>query len=355
MAAIDFSGLVDAENSPMSRPPATKAFADLSEARDRPRQACALGKSSCLFGVTHMQKKLINGAARPDALRALGKARIARTWEQYYQERGYELWGFSPSPAARILAQAILDSNPRRSERIEIVDWGCGYGRDSLYFLELGFDVIEIDVSEKAVALARGAYKQRQASGIPLLGSASFHTGDLHSVFKCRPGQRVRAFFSNRVLHLLSEIDFREATRDAMTFMETDAYFCVSARSPDDFNTRLMEWIPGKEQEMARYKDPARSGHDITFVTKDRLLRAVGNALEDMHCTNATEPERVGSPNTHLLILLGRKRGWVRDTVMPTVTSSPALDTSDPWVKARATAAKAANLSLKPNQDREFR
>jgi len=106
---------------------------------------------------------------------------------------------------------------------------------------------------------------------------------------------------------------------------------------------------------MARYKDPARSGHDITFVTKDRLLRAVGNALEDMHCTNATEPERVGLPNTYLLILLGRKRGWVRDTVMPTVTSSPALDTSDPWVKARATAAKAANLSLKPNQDREFR
>ena len=120
----------------------------------------------------------------------------------------------------------------------------------------------------------------------------------------------MRAFFSNRVLHLLGEIDFSEATRDAMTCMEKGAYFCVSARSPDDFKTALMEWIPGKEQEMARYKDPARSGHDITFVTKDRLLRAVGNALKGMHCTNATEPERVGSPDTHLLILLGRKQGW---------------------------------------------
>ena len=133
-----------------------------------------------------MEKQLINGAARPDALRILEKARIAKTWQQYYEDRGYELWGFSPSPTARILAQAILDSNPGRSERIEIVDWGCGYGRDSLYFLELGFDVIGIDVSEKAIALARGAYKQRQASGIPLLGSASFHSGDLASVFKCR-------------------------------------------------------------------------------------------------------------------------------------------------------------------------
>ena len=79
MAAIDFSGLVDGENGPMSRPPPPKGFADLSEARGRPRQACALGKSSCLFGVTHMQKKLINGAARPDALRVLDKARIAKT------------------------------------------------------------------------------------------------------------------------------------------------------------------------------------------------------------------------------------------------------------------------------------
>jgi SAM-dependent methyltransferase len=223
--------------------------------------------------------------------------------------------GFSPSPTARILAQAILGSNLRRSERIEIVDWGCGYGRDSLYFLELGFDVIGIDVSEKAVALARGAYKQRQASGIPLLGSASFHAGDLRSVFKCRTGQRVHAFFSNRVLHLLAETDFRKAARDAMTCIEKGAYFCVSARSSDDFNTALMEWVPGKEQQMARYKDPARNGHDISFVTKDRLLRAVGSDLEDIHYTAATEPERVGSSDTHLLILIGRKRGWVLDAI----------------------------------------
>jgi hypothetical protein len=73
-----------------------------------------------------MPENLINGAARRDALRALAKARIATTWQQNYEERGYDLWGFSPSPTARILAQAILDSNPRRSERIEIVDWGCG-------------------------------------------------------------------------------------------------------------------------------------------------------------------------------------------------------------------------------------
>ena len=203
-----------------------------------------------------MTTNLINGAARWNALIALDKAMIAKTWQQYYEDQGYNLWGFSPSSRRH-------EYSLRRSWTAIPEDWnalrsltgGAGTGEISLYFLEPGFDVIGIDVSEKTVALARGAYKQRQASGIPLLGSASFHAGDLHSVFKCRTGQRVHAFFSNRVLHLLSEIDFREAAHDAMTCMEEGAYFCVSARSSDDSNTVLMEWIPGKEQEMARYKD----------------------------------------------------------------------------------------------------
>ena len=52
-------------------------------------------------------------------------SRIAKTWQQYYEDRGYGLWGFSPSPTARTLAEALLNSNLRRSERVEIVDWGA--------------------------------------------------------------------------------------------------------------------------------------------------------------------------------------------------------------------------------------
>jgi len=253
-----------------------------------------------------MTKRLIDGATRPGELRTMDKARIAKTWQQYYEDCGYGLWGFSPSPTARILAKAILDSHPRRSERVEVVDWGCGYGRDTLYFLELGFDVIGIDLSGKAIALARDAYKQRQASGVPLPGSASFHAADMRSVFESRVGQKVQAFFSNRVLHLLAEADLCDAMCEAIRHLEQGAYFCVSGRSSDDFNMALMEWIPGKEHEVARYKDPSRTGHDIAFVTKQRLLRTIGHDLEDTYCISAAEPERVGATDTHLLILLGR-------------------------------------------------
>ena len=254
-----------------------------------------------------MNAKMINCAAGRTDSHVPEHARIAETWQRYYEVHGYGLWGFSPSPAARILAEEILRSNPGRSERIEVVDWGCGYGRDSLYFLELGFDVIGIDVSNEAIGLARAAYKRRQATGIPLPGSASFHVGDIGSVFKSRAGQKVYAFFSNRVLHLLSHAEFCRTIYESIVCLEQGACFCVSARSPDDFDTGLMEWVPGAEQALAKYKDPARDGHAIAFVTRERLLGAVGDDLGDAQIVSATEPERVGTSETHLLVMLGRK------------------------------------------------
>jgi SAM-dependent methyltransferase len=275
-----------------------------------------------------MHKHLIDHSVRSGELYALDRTRVAKTWQQYYEDRGYELWGFSPSPTAKILAETILASNPRRSERVEILDWGCGYGRDSLYFTELGFDIIGIDVSERAIALARNAYKNRQATGVPLMGSASFHVGDMHSVFKSRAGQRVNAFFSNRVLHSLNEADFCDVTSNAIRYVEEGAHFCVSARSKEDFNTALMEWVPGMEHARARYKDPARIGHDITFVTKERLVSSMGHHLEDGRYLDAAEPDRVGAGDTRLLILIGRTRGRISNQPLQTsgISSNGSAD-----------------------------
>ena len=60
------------------------------------------------------------------------------------------------------------------------------------------------------------------------------------------------------------------------------------------------------------------------------VIVASPDSREEMHYTKATEPERVGSPDTHLLILLGRKREWISDAAMPTVGSNLALDTANP-------------------------
>jgi hypothetical protein len=73
-----------------------------------------------------MHENLMDRGPGLDDLPDWRKARVAKTWQRFYEDTGYGLWGFSPSPAAKILAEAILASNPRRSERVEIIDWGCG-------------------------------------------------------------------------------------------------------------------------------------------------------------------------------------------------------------------------------------
>jgi hypothetical protein len=51
----------------------------------------ALGKQTAYLEPLTMQENLFNGAARPEALGASDKARIAKTWQQYYEDRGYDL------------------------------------------------------------------------------------------------------------------------------------------------------------------------------------------------------------------------------------------------------------------------
>jgi hypothetical protein len=96
-----------------------------------------------------------------------------------------------------------------------------------------------------------------------------------------------------------------------MTRMEQGAYFSVSAKSSDEFNTALMGWIPEKSGRWRALQKSSEKWTRHNLCDQDRLLRAVGNDLEDMHYTKATEPERVGSPNTQLLTPVGRKREWV--------------------------------------------
>jgi len=53
-------------------------------------------------GVRAMNAKAINCVAGRNEVPK--QAQIVETWQRYYEAHGYGLWGFSPSPAARILA-----------------------------------------------------------------------------------------------------------------------------------------------------------------------------------------------------------------------------------------------------------
>jgi SAM-dependent methyltransferase len=76
----------------------------------------------------------------------------AAYWDGRYRSDG-KLWGDGPSELAR-LAVARLSFAAGRG--IDVLDMGCGYGRDSFFIAaELGCRVLGIDPSPAAVAAAR--------------------------------------------------------------------------------------------------------------------------------------------------------------------------------------------------------
>lgn len=77
-------------------------------------------------------------------------------WETEYQTCG-AIWGTQPSELAKI-AVDFLQKNVKNVAQLRILDIGCGYGRDALYFSsQLNCHIQAIDVSPEAIELANAA------------------------------------------------------------------------------------------------------------------------------------------------------------------------------------------------------
>ena len=75
-------------------------------------------------------------------------------WNKKYSSMK-QVWGGKPSTAA-CHAASYLASHRKKGGRI--LDLGCGYGRDSIYFFEEGYSITGIDTSSEAIRLARSTF-----------------------------------------------------------------------------------------------------------------------------------------------------------------------------------------------------
>jgi len=74
------------------------------------------------------------------------------SWDAEYS-KNRQIWGERPSELALEAAKRLTRSKGRP---LRVLDVGCGYGRDTVHVAKsLGFRVLGIDVSEKAVELGR--------------------------------------------------------------------------------------------------------------------------------------------------------------------------------------------------------
>jgi 2-polyprenyl-3-methyl-5-hydroxy-6-metoxy-1,4-benzoquinol methylase len=166
-------------------------------------------------------------AARP----APGIPQAALFWEARYLTDG-RLWGDGPSALARLavarLRPAVAAVRKPDASPLDLIDVGCGYGRDSRYLAaELGCRVLGLDPSPAAVAAARKARSvgldvEYVAGDLASLGSDAAHAGPYDVVFICN------------VYHLLGPIGRREFAAAAAAAVRPGGLLFLSTLSPRD-------------------------------------------------------------------------------------------------------------------------
>jgi SAM-dependent methyltransferase len=223
-------------------------------------------------------------------------------WERRYAA-DEKIWGDGPSLLAQLTVARL---RPYASPELQVLDIGCGYGRDTRYLAtELGCHAVGIDGSPAAIEAARREHNNaiRRSGKMDL--DAEYHAADLAS-FVADP-ERAAAFdivFACNVYHLLGPIGRREFAAACAAAARPGGLLFLSTLSPRD-PEHYMKGDPVSGEE--------RSWVDkvyLHFCTAEELERDfTGFEVLDLEERAYEEPRPSAPPHHHTSWFLeGRRR-----------------------------------------------
>lgn len=168
----------------------------------------------------------------------------ATHWEAYYSTAKAPT---EPSSFARKVGEDVR-------HELELLEVGCGNGRDAAHFARLGHHVTALDVSHAAITLCAVAHAE--------LG-VRFLCGSLPDVAD-RFASRFDAVYSRFCLHAMTRSEQEATLRAALRVLKSGGQLFVEARSINDPLARLGEVISPTERI---------HGHYRRFIVLDELLQ----------------------------------------------------------------------------------
>ena len=135
-------------------------------------------------------------------------------WNEYYKERAKDV--LVPSDFAKYIAERLQPG-------VQVLELGCGNGRDSLYFLRQGFRVTAVDASDFAIGLLKEEVADR----------ARFVCGDF---VECKEiyGGKYDCIYSRFTLHAITKEQEDRLLRNVFGALCSDGLFCIEARTVHD-------------------------------------------------------------------------------------------------------------------------
>lgn len=212
-------------------------------------------------------------------------------WNSEYKELG-TIWGDKPSELA-MAAVVFLKNNRLDGSGLNIIDIGCGYGRDALYLLnQLRCRVLGIDISEEAIALATETIPVHRRD------SVEFRVLD----FKDLGDGRFNAVYLSNLYQLLD----REARSDLRSvlerLLEPGGLLFLSTLSISD----LQHY--GKGTPVPDEPNSFIDGKYLHLCTRDELLADFDfMEVKELYEREYDEPRANGEAHHHISwILMGK-------------------------------------------------
>jgi bifunctional enzyme CysN/CysC len=169
-------------------------------------------------------------------------------WNHYYQVDSHLV--AEPSNYAVLCASEW-------TEPLNVLEVGCGNGRDAFYFALLGHDVIGLDISERAVRLCQESYDR---------GGIVFVASTLRQYLDAEQTASVDVVYSRFSLHAMNKKEEEETLQAAAAILKSNGRLYIECRSINDPMAQLGDHIS---------EDERIYGHYRRFIRIEKLMSAL--------------------------------------------------------------------------------
>lgn len=172
-------------------------------------------------------------------------------WEKSFREK-QEMWGFESTHSAAAALALFRENNLQK-----ILIPGFGYGRNARLFIDDGFDVTGIEISETAIALAKKHYGEN----LKIYHGSVVDMPFDHELYD--------GIFCYALIHLLNSRERVKLISDCFSQLQQGGYMVFVAVSKD-YPTY------GKGRQLSRDRFETMPGVNLYFYDSDTIRKDFG-------------------------------------------------------------------------------
>lgn len=162
-------------------------------------------------------KECVDNILKYKSSRTIDYSRDTKYWNEFYEKK----------PDIENPSLFALEIGSQLNSSGSILDLGCGNGRDSLYFHQLGLDVIGIDASESAIEMLQDKIKVERKRDIYFICDDFVRSSMIYA-------ERFDYCYSRFSLHSITECQEDELLSNVYAALKEGGKFFIEARSIHD-------------------------------------------------------------------------------------------------------------------------